>query len=323
MNNKIAIEEHVAIEDSLRESAEYAVPGQWNVLERRLIDVDGERLEEMDKNGITFAILSLNAPGVQSTFDRKRAVDYARRANDVLAAAVHRHPDRYAAFAAVALQDPDAACFELSRAVRELKFKGVMVNGFSQIDNAETISYYDDPRYRQFWATVAELDVPFYLHPRDPLPERTTFYEGHPWLRGASWAFGVETATHALRLMASGIFDAHQNLTAILGHLGEMLPYCIWRFDHRVTKRPRDIPARKTFTEYLRSNFYVTTSGNFHTTTLKCAIEQLGVERVMFSVDYPFEECADAATWFDACDIGDSARQKIGRTNAAQLFSLK
>ena len=122
------------------------------------------------------------------------------------------------------MQDPEAACFELARAVRDLKFKGVMVNGFSQIGDPSTIVYYDDPRYRQFWATIAELDVPFYLHPRDPLPERTTFYEGHPWLRGASWAFGVETATHALRLMASGIFDAHPNLTAILGHLGETLP---------------------------------------------------------------------------------------------------
>ena len=123
--------------------------------------------------------------------------------------------------------------------------------------------------------------------------------------------------------MASGIFDTHPNLTAILGHLGEMLPYCIWRFDHRVTKRPRGIPARKTFTEYLRSNFYVTTSGNFHTNTLKSAVAEIGVERVLFSVDYPFEECADAATWFDACEIPEADRLKIGRTNATQLFNLK
>ena len=323
MNDKIALEEHFAIAESLRESAEYAVPGQWNVLERRLGDLDGERLEQMDKNGIAFAILSLNAPGVQSMFDAKKAVDYAARANDTLAAGVARHPGRYAGFAAVAMQDPDAACRELTRAIRELKFKGVMLNGFSQIGDEKTIIYYDDPRYRPFWATVAGLGVPFYLHPRDPLPERTTFYDGHPWLRGASWAFGVETATHALRLMASGIFDTHPALTAILGHLGEMLPYCIWRFDHRVTKRPREIPARRTFTEYLRSNFYVTTSGNFHTSTLTQAIEELGLDRVLFSVDYPFEECDDAASWFDACVIAETAREQIGRGNAAQLFGLK
>jgi len=323
MHNKIAIEEHVAIADSVGESLEYAVPGQGNLLERRMLDVDGERLEEMDRNGIAFAILSLNAPGVQSMFDAKKAVGYARRANDTLAAAVQRHPARYAAFAAVAMQDPDAACTELTRAVKELKFKGVMLNGFSQVGDEKTIVYYDDPRYRPFWATLSDLGVPFYLHPRDPLPERVTFYDGHPWLRGASWAFGVETATHALRLIASGMFDRHPTLTGILGHLGEMLPYCIWRFDHRVGKRPRDIPAQKPFTEYLRNNFYVTTSGNYHTTTLKCAIEELGAGRVMFSVDYPFEECADAASWFDGCDIGAAEKEMIGRTTAAQLFNLK
>jgi 2,3-dihydroxybenzoate decarboxylase len=323
MRDKIAIEEHFAIDDTLRESTEYALPGQLNAFERRMLDLDDERLREMDAHGIAFAILSLNAPGVQSVFDRRKAVDVARRGNDTLAAAVARHPDRYAGFAAVAMQDPDAAIAELTRAVQELGFKGVMLNGFSQVGDADTILYYDDPRYRGFWAAVEALGVPFYLHPRDPLPDRVTFYDGHPWLRGASWAFGVETATHALRLMASGIFDAHPKLTGILGHLGEMLPYCIWRFDHRVTRRPRGIPARRPFTEYLRGNFFVTTSGNFHTNTLRAAIAELGVDRVLFSVDYPFEECADAASWFDTCDIGAEARQKVGRTNAAQLFGLK
>jgi 2,3-dihydroxybenzoate decarboxylase len=123
--------------------------------------------------------------------------------------------------------------------------------------------------------------------------------------------------------MASGVFDTHPQLTAILGHLGEMLPYCIWRFDHRVTKRPRGIPARRTFTDYLRNNFFVTTSGNFHTPTLVNAITELGADRVLFSVDYPFEEVADAASWFDAAEIPESDRTKIGRTNAAQLFRLK
>jgi len=267
MNNKIAIEEHFAIDDTLRESTEYALPGQLNAFERRMLDVDDERLREMDAHGIAVAVLSLNAPGVQSVFDPVRAVDVARRANDALAAAIARHPDRYAGLAAVPMQDPDAAIAELTRGVKDLGFKGVMLNGFSQVGDADTIVYYDDPRFLAFWSAVDELGVPFYLHPRDPLPDRVTSYDGHPWLRGASWAFGVETATHALRLMASGIFDTHPTLTGILGHLGEMLPYCIWRFDHRVTKRPRGIPARRKFTEYLRSNFFVTTSGNFHTNT--------------------------------------------------------
>jgi 2,3-dihydroxybenzoate decarboxylase len=322
MQGKIAIEEHCAIGDTLRESAEYALPGQLNVLERRLLDMDGERLSEMDEHGIGFAVLSINAPGVQSVFDRALAIDVARRGNDALAAAVARHPDRYAGFAALPMQDPDAASAELARAVNDLRFKGAMVNGFSQVGDSDTIIYYDDPIYRPFWATVAQLGVPFYLHPRDPLPNRMPIYDGHPWLRGASWAFGVETATHALRLMASGIFDAHPKLTVILGHLGEMLPYNIWRFDHRVTKRPREIPAKRTFSEYLRSNFYVTTSGNFHTPTLTCAIAEMGADRVLFSVDYPFEEVVDAAAWFDQAEISESDRVKIGRTNAAALFKI-
>ena len=323
MTGKIAVEEHVAIDVTLRESAEYAVPGQLNVLERRLLDTGEERLREMDAHGVEFAILSLNAPGVQSVHDRARAIDTARRGNDALAAAVARHPDRYAAFAALPLQDPEAACVELTRTVRQLGFKGAMVNGYSQIGDAATVVYYDDPRYQAFWATMADLGVPFYLHPRDPLPSRVPAYDGHPWLWGASWAFGVETATHALRLMASGVFDTHPRLTAILGHLGEMLPYCIWRFDHRVRKRPRGIPARRPFTEYLRSNFYVTTSGNFHTPTLVDAITELGVDRVLFSVDYPFEEVGDAASWFDNAEIPEADRLKIGRTNAQKLFNLK
>ena len=322
MQGKIAIEEHCAIEDTLRESAEYAVPGQLNVFERRMLDMDNERLAEMDRHGIAFAVLSINAPGPQSVFETKRAIDVARRGNDALAAGVARHPDRYAAFAALPMQDPDAASAELTRAVKQLGFKGAMVNGFSQVGDADTIVYYDNPIYRSFWATVAELGVPFYLHPRDPLPNRTTIYDGHPWLRGASWAFGVETATHALRLMASGIFDTHPTLTVILGHLGEMLPYNIWRFDHRVGKRPREIPAKRPFVEYLRSNFYVTTSGNFHTPTLKCAIAEMGADRVMFSVDYPFEEVADGVTWFDHAEISEADRLKIGRTNAATLFEI-
>ncbi len=322
MTGKIILEEHIGIVETLRESAEYAVPGQLNVLERRLLDMDDERLREMDANGVAFAILSLNAPGVQSVHEPKKAAEIARRGNDALAAGVARHPDRFAAFAAVPMQDPEAACAELTRAVRELGFKGAMVNGYSQVGDPDTVVYYDDPRYRPFWATIADLGVPFYLHPRDPLPGRVPMYDGHPWLRGASWAFGVETATHALRLMASGVFDTHPGLTVILGHLGEMLPYCIWRFDHRVTKRPRDIPARRTFTEYMRSNFYVTTSGNFHTPTLVEAITELGVDRVLFSVDYPFEEVADAASWFDAAEIPEAQRLKIGRTNAQRLFGL-
>jgi 2,3-dihydroxybenzoate decarboxylase len=165
--------------------------------------------------------------------------------------------------------------------------------------------------------------MPFYLHPRDPLPSREPIYEGHPWFRGSAWAFGAETAMHALRLMASGLFDRHPRLTMILGHLGEGLPYSVWRIDHRLRKSPRGIPACRTMAEYLRSNVYLTTSGNFRTPTLLNAIAEVGLDRIMFSVDYPFEDTADAAEWFDTAAISDEERRRIGWENAAALFRLK
>ena len=134
------------------------------------------------------------------------------------------------------MQDPDAAAAELTRCVRDLGFKGALVNGFSEVGHAGAVVYYDDPAYLPFWAIVEQLGVPFYLHPRDPLASREPIYEGHPWFMGPVWAFGVETALHALRLMASGLFDRHPRLTIILGHLGEGLPYSIWRMDHRLAK---------------------------------------------------------------------------------------
>ena len=321
MQGKIALEEHMAIEDTLGDSRQF-MPEVWDELRSRLLDIHSKRLALMDKHGIEMMIMALNSPAIQSIPNAKRAADVARKANDTLAEEVRKRPDRFAAFCALPLQDPELAILELTRCMKELGFKGANVNGFSQVTEGDSVVYLDLPQYLPFWAAVESLDAPFYLHPRDPLPNRVTFYDGHPWLRGASWAFGVETATHALRLMASGIFDRHPRLTVILGHLGEMLPYNIWRFDHRVAKRPRGIPARRRFTEYLRSNFYVTTSGNFHTSTLNCAMAEMGADRVLFSVDYPFEEVVDAASWFDNCEISEGDRLKIGRTNAAQLFSL-
>jgi len=199
-----------------------------------------------------------------------------------------------------------------------------MVNGFQQVGTAENVKYYDLPEYRSFWATVSELDVPFYLHPRNPLPSASQIYEGHPWLLGPTWAFGQETAVHALRLMASGLFDRQPKLQIVLGHLGEGLPYSIWRVDHRNawTKAPPRYPAKKKLGDYFRDNFYLTTSGNFRTQTLIDAILEVGSDRILFSTDWPFENVDHAALWFDACPISELDRLKIGRTNAIDLFKL-
>jgi 2,3-dihydroxybenzoate decarboxylase len=324
MQGKIGLEEHFAIPDTLNDSKGFLGDNVWPELEKRLMDIQEYRLRQMDAHGMQMMILSLNAPAVQAIFDTKKAIDVARRANDFLANEVRKRPDRFQGFAALAMQDPDAATRELVRCVKELGFKGALVNGFSQVDRADSMVYLDDRRYAGFWAECDKLDVPFYLHPRNPLPSGAQIYEGHPWLLGPTWAFAQETAVHALRLMCSGLFDRHPKLQIVLGHMAEGLPYQIWRCDNRNawTKNPPRYPAKKKLAEYLQQNFYMTTSGAFRTQTLIDAILEVGADRIMFSTDWPFENVDHAAIWFDAATISEADRMKIGRTNAIRLFKL-
>jgi gamma-resorcylate decarboxylase len=290
----------------------------------RVLDLHERRLKLMDQHGIETMLLSLNAPAVQAIPDTAHAHDMARRANDYLAEQVGKRPDRFQGLAALAMQDPEIAARELERCVKELGFRGALVNGFSQVGDADTAVYYDLPQYRPFWATAERLDVPFYLHPRNPLPRDAKIYDGHGWLLGPIWAFAQETAVHALRLMGSGLFDAHPRLQIILGHMGENLPFALWRVDNAnawITER-NTYPAQKPIRQYFRENFYVTTSGNFHTPALLNALLEVGAERIMFSTDWPFENIDHAADWFDACPISEHDRMKIGRTNARRLFKL-
>ena len=324
MQGKIGLEEHFAIPETLQDSAGFVPADYWRELSARLLDIQERRLREMDDNGMAMMLLSLNAPAVQAIPDRAKATEIARRANDFLAEQVAKRPDRFQGFAALALQDPDEATRELERCVRDFGFKGALVNGFSQVDTPENVVYLDDPRYAGFWAKVEELDVPFYLHPRNPLAAWAQIYQGHPWLMGPTWAFGQETAVHALRLMASGLFDRHPTLKIVLGHMGEGLPYSIWRVDHRNAwvQMPKGFPAKRPLGDYFRENFWLTTSGNFRTQTLIDAMLEVGADRILFSTDWPFENVDHAAQWFDAASISEADRLKIGRTNALKLFKL-
>ncbi|CVI64079.1 amidohydrolase family protein (plasmid) [Agrobacterium leguminum] len=324
MLGKIGLEEHFAIEETVMDSAGFVPENYWVELKARLLDIQERRVREMDENGMEMMILSLNAPAVQAIPDRKRALEIAKRSNDYLAEQVARRPDRFQGLAALPLQDTDDASRELERSVKELGFKGALVNGFSQNETAGTTLYYDLPQYRSFWSTVQDLDVPFYLHPRNPLPEHAQIYEGHPWLLGPTWAFAQETAVHALRLMASGVFDDFPRLKIILGHLGEGLPYSIWRCDYRNAwvQTPPRYPAKRRLGEYFRENFYLTTSGNFRTQTLIDALLEIGSDRILFSTDWPFENVNHAAEWFDVTSIAEGDRVKIGRENAIKLFKL-
>jgi 2,3-dihydroxybenzoate decarboxylase len=324
MNGKIGLEEHVAIPDTLQDSAGFVPGDYWKELSRRLLDIHDDRLRQMDANGMAMMILSLNAPAVQAIPSRPKANEIAMRANDFLAEQVAKRPDRFQAFAALPMQDPDLASRELERCITQLGFKGALVNGFSQVDTAENVVYYDAPQFESFWGTVERLDAPFYLHPRNPIASWAQIYDGHPWLLGPTWAFGQETAVHALRLMASGLFDRHPGLKIILGHMGEGLPYSMWRIDNRNAwvKVPKSYPAKKPLADYFNANFYLTTSGNFRTQTLIDAMLEVGADRILFSTDWPFENVDHAATWFDAASISEADRMKIGRGNAVKLFKL-
>jgi 2,3-dihydroxybenzoate decarboxylase len=320
MQGKIAIEEHFAIPDTTGNAMRY--PGAyWSGLQGKLLDLHDQRLAEMDRSGIGIEVISLNSNAIQGIPEVAKAIELARKANDALAETIAKRPDRFAGFAALPMQDPQAAAAELNRCVRDLGFKGALVNGFSQAGSADTALYYDLPQYRPFWAEVERLGVPFYLHPRDQLPSRRHAYEGHPWLIGSPWGFAEETAIHALRLMGSGLFDDYPKLQIVIGHLGERIPYDLWRLDHRLAKVPGR-PAKRTMREYFRQNFHVTTSGNFCTQSLIHAILTIGADRVLFAVDYPFEDHAHGCAWFDAAEIAETDRVKIGRTNAMALFGL-
>ena len=316
----IALEEHYAWDPASADN----VVATWlrsnnEVAYQRLYDRGPLRLEQMDAAGIDFQILSLFDPGVQAETDTARAIDVARRANDDLAETVRGNPNRFGGFATLATQDPDAAAAELERAVTELGLVGGLINGHCQG------RYLDDPAYEGLFERAQGMGAPIYLHPTAPHPAvmEAWFapYVGDG-LHLASWGFAAETGTHVLRLIYSGLFDRFPRLQMIIGHLGEMLPFAAFRIDryyglggdgsgHRLQRLP---------SEYLRSNFYVTTSGNFSPPALACTLEVIGEDQVMFSVDYPMDDNRAGAEFLASYPMDDAVRRKVSSENAIRLF---
>jgi 2,3-dihydroxybenzoate decarboxylase len=323
VQGKIALEEHFlpeGFEGTMFSSIGWD-PSEWERVVEELVETGERRLAAMDDAGVEICALSLAAPCIQEVVDPAEAVRLAVAANDALAEVVAARPDRYVGLAALPLQDPAASAEELERAVRVLGFRGTLVNGYSNIGSLETGAYYDEPQYLPFWERVAALDVPFYLHPRNPLPNQRRTYEGREELLGPTWAFTAETAIHALRLITSGLFDHLPGLAVVLGHMGELLPFAIERSAQRLSHIP-SISLERPLPRYLSENFFLTTSGNFHTASLIGSILQVGADRILFSADYPFERITDASEWFDAVPISEADRLKIGRTNALELLRL-
>jgi predicted TIM-barrel fold metal-dependent hydrolase len=284
----------------------------------RLDDVGQGRIAEMDAAGIDIQVLSHGAPSVQKIADAALAVRLARGANDRLAETVGVHPDRFAAFAMLPTADPKAAADELERAVTRLGFKGAMVHGLA---NGR---FLDD---RQFWPIFERaqaLDVPLYLHPAIPHPAVVDAYyqdyvAKYPNILRAAWGFTVETATQGIRLVLSGVFDAYPRLKIILGHLGEGLPFYLWRINMALI---RDGAGPSWFRDMFCEHFWVTTSGFFSDPALLCCVMELGVDRILFSVDYPFVENRPGTAWMERVPLCAEDRAKILSGNVKRLLKM-
>ena len=323
MQDKIAVEEHFVtpeLKDTIFSSIGWD-PREWRAMAEQLQEVGEERLANMDAAGIDVAVLSLAAPCIQDEYEPDQAIARARAANDALAEAVAAHPDRYVGLAALPLQSPEAATEELERCVGELGFRGALANGYSSVGNLETAAYYDEPQYLPFWERVEALGVPFYLHPRNPLPTQRRLYENRESLLGPSWAFTAETASHCLRMIVSGLFDRLPDLQIVIGHMGELLPFAVARTEQRLSHIP-EMTLERAPQQVLAENFWLTTSGNFHTPSLIGAMLQVGAGRLLFAADHPFESTAEAAAWFDHVPISEADSRRIGRTNAEAAFGL-
>jgi len=289
-------------------------------LVRRIQDLDGERLRDMDASGIARQLVFLTAPGVQ-VFDAPAAVALARDANDELAAAVKRHPARYAALAAIAPQDVPEAVKELERGVNELGMKGAVVNSHTQG------AYLDEPRCWELFEAAQALDVPIYIHPSTPPREMIGPFLPRG-LDGAIYGFAVETGLHLLRIIVAGVFDRFPKLKIAVGHLGEGLPFWLFRLDymHRsmvISERyPGARPLERKPSDYLRQNVWVTTSGMQWAPAILFAQQVLGVDRVLYAMDYPYQFVPEEVKVTDELPIGEEERALLYQRNAERLFKL-
>jgi len=312
----IAIEEHYWDRELAQHYDGRDAMRGGGILER-LYDLGALRIKEMDEAGVDMQVLSHGAPSTQK-LDPETAVKMARGVNDRLHEVCRAHPDRFAGFAALPTPDPKAAADELERTVTQYGFKGAMVHGLTNG------LFLDDKRFWPIFERAQKLDVPLYMHPASPSPAVIDAYykdyaQDFPSILNAGWGFTVETATQGIRLVLSGVFDAYPGLKIILGHLGETLPFLLWRIDHAMS-RPGNKPVafRDTFCEH----FYVTTSGFFSNPALLCCVMEMGVDRILFSIDYPFVENPPATDWIEHMPLCAEDRAKILNGNVRKLLKL-
>ena len=287
------------------------------VMGKRLLDIEGERIRLMDEAGIDVQVLSHAAPGTHR-MDAAKAVPLARGANDRLHEICQRHPTRFAGFATLPASDPQAAADELERCVTKYGMKGAMVHGLTQG------LFIDDRRFWPIFERAQALDVPIYIHPSRPHPTVIDVYykdyvKEFPSITNAGWGFGIETATQALRLVLSRVFETYPKLKIICGHLGEGMPFLLWRVDMTMS-RSGNSPLY--FRETFRNNFWLTTSGNFSHAALLCTVMEMGIDRILFGGDYPYVENAPGTQWMQDVPLSTEARIKILNGNAKRLLRM-
>ncbi len=321
----ITLEEHFATPAFLdgpgqSTKRQASVPGSgFAAIVEALCEVDAKRIGAMDAAGISVQVLSLTSPGTEQ-LEGGEAIEMARAANDFLAAAVRRHPDRFAGFAALPTAVPDAAASELTRAVRQLGFKGAAINGHARG------RYLDDRRFEPFLACAESLGVPIYLHPTPPpQPVIDASYGGFPQpvaslLAGPAWGWHVETAVHVIRMILGGVFDRFPKLQIVIGHMGEVLPFMLPRLDAVMTQA-RTLLARPV-AAYLRHNVHYTWSGFNYIPTFLNLLLEVGVDRIMFSADHPYSSMAEARAFLDRLPVSDADRHRIAHANAERLLGL-
>ena len=285
-------------------------------LDDRLLDIGAARIAHMDQVGIDMQIISLTSPGVQ-VFEASLATRLAAASNDALAAAVRAHPTRFAGLAAIAPQDPAAAAKEIERAAK-LKLNGLIVNSHTMGE------YLDAAKFRPIFEAAQALDMPIYLHPREPAASWVAPYLDYAlWFAG--WGFAAETGLHAMRLIMSGLFDRFPKLKIVLGHMGEGIPFWLQRIDNRYlleVKIGACEKLRKLPSEYFLENFVITTSGVTSMPALRLSLDVLGVDRILFAADFPYEDDAEAVRFMDGASVTDEERRQIYETNACRVFKL-
>lgn len=317
----------------------------------KLLDVTGLRLKEMKENNIIYQILSFTSAGIQNLYFYEDQVKKAKQYNNYMYKQIKNNPTKFKAFATLPMQDPVQATLELERCVKKLGFLGALINGndvkYNKDGTKNVALFYDTPDYDILWAKFVELDVPIYIHPRvyytptttSPDPLMTDLYNQFPQFPGSAWGFSINLAQHVLRLVLSGVFDRFPNLKLILGHLGEALPWWAERFDHRLCVYKNELLQiskakfkelglpifnipKLTLTQYLKKNIYVTTSGWFSNDALEYVIKIMGIDRVMFSIDYPYENQYLASDWIDNLPLSHEHKEKIAYKTAAKLLKL-